>query len=644
MNLRSVLRIDSILYLLMAMSLASSGVLYAQASETPATLESLFAKSLGSTEIQYAQFRSAILTRSDQADAFLQQKAKSGATEAEKTLAEILLSRLGHGEEFERLEQEFHEKVWNLKFTIDWVRHAPPNRNDIRFEGRCGLVTAEEFALWRIGLNTARQMVNRSPERIERISLSDSVYWKPFIEELLMKGWCPTGTISDPQRKPTIVLPPNEIQVELQDYILQAVVLAGKMKLQRTAGRLREMLQDQGSAVDIRACAAVSLGRLSHEQSLPVLLQIATMENIGNEANNLKESSNETELLTNAAFEGIVLGRFESAIPEMELALKDAEAIERRAGFDWGRAARNALRNLRETDAKKVWSVSNARHNVAFVTDAWHATPNSDVGVFLEATLNQSEYLLGEPLLICCQIVNGTKEPIRIPYDSSDPHQDSIMLEIRDSNGEVMKRLCHFSFDKFESPIDSMAPGQRLVQMINVFDDYPIMEPGTYDISAHFESDGTYLEHDKTGRETFTRTCWGGKLDCRVGQVEVIAPVQRDDQMALEILAAEAGRTIRSESPSRLSMIFFEEARMKQLLVAAPESRYAMYAKYYLALDELHRHELSHSPQFARSAMERLDQIRLDQCGQVFKGQVVYFQTESARRCGELTDQPATRR
>jgi len=320
-------------------------------------LEALFSQARTSTGSQYAEARSALLVSAQKAQAkkvvaFLRAKAKADAAADERWLAKILLVRLTQQEAIETLEQEFHTKVWNIRFKSlnDWRRHAPPKLRHLHIALRSGLMTSDEYEKKKASLEaTGRPHVRRIFSAMERIRISRSPLWAALIDEVMEKGFHPTAELTNPPGRTRFLISTRQVgrlprsagnpvpRLVSQDYAQQAIVLSGKLKLKRTSVRLLKDLKNVGNSEDVRVTSAIALGRLAYGKALPTLLELTTSK------------STYPHWLRRAAFTAIGEGKFVDAIPAMEKLAAEHTEVE---SFNWGLIIRNTLRRIRQKTDK----------------------------------------------------------------------------------------------------------------------------------------------------------------------------------------------------------------------------------------------------------------------------------------------------
>ena len=281
------------------------------------------------------------------------------------------------------------------------------------------------------------------------------------------------------------------------------------------------------------------------------------------------------------------------------------------------------------------YNLKGLRSRAAFVADAIGKPAPQHAGRFyIEAAIDQASILLGEPLIICVWLTNDTNDAVTIKYSPGDSI-DSVNLKIGDEQGNLFPRISHFETDRDDAPV-IIKPGQRLVQTINVFDDYGIAEPGKYRIEAHYQCDGEYLEPREDHRSFVSRPAWKGELSHEVGTVEIYEPTDDADRRALAATLEAGNRQIVSrQSPDRRYTSLFpytDEKVLNEVLAESSQSRYALYARFSLALYKLKRHEETHNDDFARQALERMREIDLDECGPLIREEILFAMIDAQQR------------
>ena len=207
-------------------------------------------------------------------------------------------------------------------------------------------------------------------------------------------------------------------------------------------------------------------------------------------------------------------------------------------------------------------------------------------GLILEVEFDQQDCLLGEPLLVRCSLVNCSAKPIELVYDPHHYSQNRFLFEITAPNGEQLPFAPRMLIRRhgMPSPIE-IQPGHRLVAMYNLFDEYAIHEVGDYKISARYRSDGWWSAWRMS---SWRDDLWRGDLTRSLGTVRIVAPTKDVDKAGLRLLDCDPkGRSRRSYSPSPFQFAFGERRRTLELTEKYGGSRYAAYARYFRAVEEL---------------------------------------------------------
>jgi hypothetical protein len=261
--------------------IASQSIFVAEGTEMSDTAK-LFDELIAAGGAAYAQARAAFLAKDDAAE-FLK-SAESNGDDTKRWLAEILSARLSHGDEFERLEAAFDAKMPVLVL-------GRPNRSHVRRPSGADLYTgfllsteqapkiSLQYADISPGVRYEQEVLVRYYESI-RLPMSD--FWKPFLGEILLKGWMPSKVPSAPETKPLADqnLDENGIPRERQrtltsdDYLRQSVLLLGKLGEQRAAPHIADLLADKGQDGRTRLLAARALGFLKTDRSMETLLSL----------------------------------------------------------------------------------------------------------------------------------------------------------------------------------------------------------------------------------------------------------------------------------------------------------------------------------------------------------------------------------
>ncbi len=257
-------------------------------------------------------------------------------------------------------------------------------------------------------------------------------------------------------------------------------------------------------------------------------------------------------------------------------------------------------------------------------------------GIALDVEFQTGAYLVAQPLWIRCSLTNRTPKNLVVPYDRYGT-ASTFLFNIVGPGGVRLPRLEHE-----EATIGPRAlvirAGKRFVETFNLYDECAIAEPGVYQVSVTFESDGKYYEIDKSIGGPVERAGWKGSLTAEVGTIQIVKPAEPTDIAALEAITPSADQVPRQGEHRFPYLSVFSETNRKILNDQHPRSRYTPYAHYFQALADLKRFERSTSPTFAKSAVEHLTVIETTDFGPLFAEQVLYQLIRARRAAGHAPE------
>lgn len=245
------------------------------------TNQELFNVVVSARRPEYAVKREQLLSAAG-VKSFLEDQASANASGEGRWLAEILLARLANPQEFERLEREFDEKVRHVKLGYPVLTAA--RRPIVRADILDGLLTPEEAVP--VEATSGRDLAPQVIRFYQGTQLSVSDCWKPFLGELLLKGWSPTKVAPAPEPKPLAEqkLDENGIPRERKptlasdDYVRQAVLLLGKLGEPRAVPHIVDLLVDKSQDGRTRLLAARALGFVKSDSSIEAILRLVEDE------------------------------------------------------------------------------------------------------------------------------------------------------------------------------------------------------------------------------------------------------------------------------------------------------------------------------------------------------------------------------
>jgi len=293
----------------------------AQDKRQQSVVADLYAQAKESRGVRYMLAREKLSSHKEGAIRFLRRKAESAKPGEERAFIEVLLGRLSHSADVEKLESDFQAKVRNLKFLPPrdaWLAHGRPNERIRR-----------GFRLYGLLLHGEQPESGASPEWSSRhFRLATSSYWPVLAQEVVWKGWCPSGAGGETTD--------SDKPITQDDYLLQAIAIAGKMRLTNTKPRLRSLLRNEKANPEIRTAAAIALGRLADTGVAPTLMELLTKDDV-------------PRYLRKAAFEALSEGGMVKALPLLDkIAAGEVTIRGRGQQREWSSSASRAARELRE--------------------------------------------------------------------------------------------------------------------------------------------------------------------------------------------------------------------------------------------------------------------------------------------------------
>jgi hypothetical protein len=246
------------------------------------TIQGLFDAAISARGAEYAAIRGQLLAAPADAKAFLTNVAPTHANAETRWLAETLLARLGNPDEFARLEKELDAKVRLVK--LGYPNRTPLSSPLTRADLWIGIRLPDEAVPDRT--NAGRDVSPEVKEFHQAARLSTSEQWKPFLGEVLLKGWSPTAVprVAEPKPLAEQTLDDNGIprdrkpMLASDDHLRQAILLLGKFGEQRAVPRIADLLMDKSQDGRTRVLAARALGYLKSDQSLETLLRLVEDE------------------------------------------------------------------------------------------------------------------------------------------------------------------------------------------------------------------------------------------------------------------------------------------------------------------------------------------------------------------------------
>ena len=101
------------------------------------------------------------------------------------------------------------------------------------------------------------------------------------------------------------------------------------------------------------------------------------------------------------------------------------------------------------------------------IGESYSIVPTPNQSLILDVELEDRPYVLGEPIWIRCSMINVTPDPVKIFYGLEA--ENHLMMDVRDSEGEVVPEIIQEKGDYGGHKIVTVAPGHRLVRECLVF-------------------------------------------------------------------------------------------------------------------------------------------------------------------------------
>jgi hypothetical protein len=224
--------------------------------------------------------RKRLLLEKMDATAFLQEKAVNAVGDDARWFAEILLASLANSDEFDRLERVFADKVRLVKLGFPSLAVNPRPAPVAYLNG---------LRLWEEAVPTVdsrgKPLRPKVIAFIEAAGIPPSDQWKPFLGEVLLKGWQPSTVppapepdYGPPEDRDEDGIPysfEHERTLNTDDFLRQAIILLGKLGEKRAAPRMAAILDDGTLHTITRELAAKALAALNVEAGFPTLLKLA---------------------------------------------------------------------------------------------------------------------------------------------------------------------------------------------------------------------------------------------------------------------------------------------------------------------------------------------------------------------------------
>ncbi|MEP3943798.1 MAG: hypothetical protein ABJM63_20955 [Anderseniella sp.] len=246
----------------------------------------------------------------------------------------------------------------------------------------------------------------------------------------------------------------------------------------------------------------------------------------------------------------------------------------------------------------------------------------------LNAEVDGNEFLLAEPFFVGVELINTSEKTVIVPYDRYGD-QNRFSLRIISEDGRSIERV-RSARDSDGARGVRLKPGESLSELINPYDQYAIAAPGEYRVSASFQSDGVYYDKDADGGEHTTQEGWKGQLRVDLGTISIRLPRSSSDKQALEAITPTEAEMPRQGDVKFPFVSAYREENRSKLLTRVPESRYADYARYFQAMDDLGRANRSKILSLAERASTELRKVPQIPGRRIFNEQVSFGIIRSA--------------
>ena len=257
-------------------------------------------------------------------------------------------------------------------------------------------------------------------------------------------------------------------------------------------------------------------------------------------------------------------------------------------------------------------------------SDQIKENPKEGNGIALQVEYEDREYLLGEPVWIRCSLINTTPKPITISYGRYEGWNE-ILFDIRGSQKTPVPRHPLGKRDSLGPKPITIEPGERLVEMFNLLDEYEIHQAGRYEVTVQYNSDGKCSRFDQAGKYLGKAQFTKCNLKQSLKTINIVKPKRDVDRAALELLSADSKyMRNRSTSPIRYANVFMEEPKRKELIKEHQDSYYTTYARFYEALHQLQEVERTTNTEYAKKAVTQFEAIDASGYPKLFQEYVLF--------------------
>ena len=185
-------------------------------------------------------------------------------------------------------------------------------------------------------------------------------------------------------------------------------------------------------------------------------------------------------------------------------------------------------RRLQEESQIKQRRILEALHSGHQTIVPAQKSTGAPTELVLRVIFDERPYLLGAPIVVRCLLINETKEPVTVLYDYHGSAA-KMVFRIRAPGGEEVEQFRDVISCYFSAPTVTIPSGQQFIHTICLSRDYSIMEPGEYEVTAEYKSDGKCRTFN-TDKGTFDiKAVWGG-VEATSGPVDSQGSHQRRRQ------------------------------------------------------------------------------------------------------------------
>ena len=252
------------------------------------------------------------------------------------------------------------------------------------------------------------------------------------------------------------------------------------------------------------------------------------------------------------------------------------------------------------------------------IGESYSIVPTPNQSLILDVELEDRPYVLGEPIWIRCSMINVTPDPVKIFYDLEA--ENHLMMDVRDSEGEVVPEIIQEKGDYGGHKIVTVAPGHRLVRVFSFLDEYRIKEPGDYQVTVRYESNGQVVERDPKTSKLVTKKATPCSLKKKLSVVRIVPPTEKIDQDAAGFLIGKGDQPVGRSPDIGYSVLLRGSSKRTVLIRDYGQSRFADGHRYHEAARYLTRLKQTPSADLATAALAHLEAIQHFWLSQIISG------------------------